>query len=130
MGILIDSNIIIDFLNNQDSAVDFFKNKSQNKDLFISIISWAEVVYGFRKNKSHKKVQLFKDFLQENNIFIISIDQKVAEKYLDIKIDLEIKRIPLDEFDLLIAATALANNLSLSTRNVKHFKRINNLILL
>jgi len=130
MGILIDSNIIIDFLNNQDSAVDFFKNKSQNKDLFISIISWAEVVYGFRKNKSHKKVQLFKDFLQENNIFIISIDQKVTEKYLDIKIDLEIKRIPLDEFDLLIAATALANNLSLSTRNVKHFKRINNLILL
>jgi len=130
MGILIDSNIIIDFLNNQDSAVDFFKNRSQNKDLFISIISWAEVVYGFRKNKSHKKVQLFKDFLQENNIFIISIDQKVAEKYLDIKIDLEIKRIPLDEFDLLIAATALANNLSLSTRNVKHFKRINNLILL
>lgn len=86
---------------------------------------WDEGVYGFRKNKSHKKVQLFKDFLQENNIFIISIDQKVAEKYLDIKIDLEIKRIPLDEFDLLIAATALANNLSLSTRNVKHFKRIN-----
>jgi len=130
MGILVDSDIIIDFLNNQNFALNFFKETAIKKELFISIISWAEVVYGFRKNKSLKKAQLFKDFLQENNISIISIDQKVAEKYLDIKIDLEIKKIPLDEFDLLIAATALSNNLSLVTRNIKHFKRINNLILL
>jgi len=129
MRILVDSDIIIDFLNNQGSAVNFFKETNSDKELFISIISWAEVVYGFKKIKSSNKERLFEDFLEVNRIVIISIDKKVAEKYLDIKINLEIKRIPLDEFDLLIAATAMANNLLLATRNIKHFKRIKGLSL-
>ncbi len=129
MRILVDSDIIIDFLNNQGSAVNFFKETNSDKELFISIISWAEVIYGFKKIKSSNKERLFEDFLEVNRIVIISIDKKVAEKYLDIKINLEIKRIPLDEFDLLIAATAMANNLLLATRNIKHFKRIKDLSL-
>lgn len=130
MGIVVDSDIIIDFLNNQSFAANFFKEAVNKKELLISIISWSEVVYGFRKNKSIKKAKLFQDFLGENNISIISIDQNIAEKYLDIKIDLEIKKIPLDEFDLLIAATALVNNCMLATRNTKHFRRIKGLNLL
>ena len=129
MRILVDSDIMIDFLNNQGSAVNFFKETNSDKELFISIISWAEVIYGFKKIKSSNKERLFEDFLEVNRIVIISIDKKVAEKYLDIKINLEIKRIPLDEFDLLIAATAMANNLLLATRNIKHFKRIKDLSL-
>ena len=54
MGILIDSDIIIDFLNNQNSAVNFFKDSTTNNELFISVISWIEVVYGFKKNKASK----------------------------------------------------------------------------
>ena len=130
MGILIDSDIIIDFLNNQDFAVNFFKETTSSKELFISVISWAEVVYGFKKINSLNKAKLFQDFLENNRIIIIPIDREVAQKYLDVKIDLEIKRIPLDEFDLLIAATALTYNLSLVTRNTKHFKRIKDLKLL
>ena len=42
---------------------------------------------------------------------------------------LEDKKIPLADFDLFIAATALNNNLTLITRNIKHFKRITNLKL-
>ena len=129
MGILIDSDIIIDFLNNQESANSFFKNSINNKALFISVISWAEVVYGFKKTKTTNKIKLFQNFLDYYQIKVIYVDEKVAEKYLDIKIDLEIKRIPLDDFDLLIAATAIANNLSLATRNIKHFKRIKDLRL-
>lgn len=127
MGILVDSDIIIDFLNNQDFAIDFFKETDSSKELFISVISWAEVVYGFKKINSLSKAKLFQDFLENNKIAIISIDQEIAQKYLDVKIDLEIKRIPLDEFDLLIAATAINNNLFLVTRNTKHFKRIKDL---
>jgi len=130
MGILIDSDIIIDFLNNQDSAVNFLQDIVNEKEFYISIISWSEVVYGFKKIKSFNKAKLFQDFLEDKKIAIISIDKKVAEKYLDVKIDLEKKRIPLDEFDLLIAGTAMANNLILATRNIKHFKRIKDLNLI
>lgn len=129
MGILIDSDIIIDLLNNQNSAINFFKDTTISKEIFISIISWAEVVYGFKKNKSFNKEKLFQDFLEDYKVITISIDKMVAEKYLDVKIDLEAKRIPLDDFDLFIAATAMFNNLTLATRNTKHFKRIKKLQL-
>lgn len=129
MGILIDSDIIIDFLNNQNSAVNFLKDSTKSKELFVSIISWMEIVYGFKKNKSLNKMKLFQNFLEDYQITVSSIDEKVAEKYLDTKIDLENKRIPLADFDLLIAATAIVNNLSLKTRNIKHFNRIKDLDL-
>ena len=129
MGILIDSDIIIDFFNNQDSAINFFKDSTISKEISISIISWAEVLYGFKKNKSYNKEKLLQDFLEDYKVITISIDKIVAEKYLDVKIYLEAKRIPLVDFDLFIAATAMVNNLTLVTKNTKHFKRIKKLQL-
>ena len=130
MGILIDSDIIIDFLNNQIPAVNFFKDSAVNKEIFISIITWIEVTYGFKKNTTANKFKIFRDFLEDYKITFIFVDENVAEKFLDVKINLENKRIPLADFDLLIASTALAYNLSLITRNTKHFKRIKDLNLL
>lgn len=40
------------------------------------------------------------------------------------KSDLERKGMRIDDFDLLIGATALKNSLTLVTHNIKHFKRI------
>lgn len=130
MGILIDSDIIIDFLNNQSFAVNFFKDSIIDKEIFISIITWIEVTYGFKKNTSANKVKIFKNFLEDYRVTFIFIDENVAKKFLDIKIDLENKNIPLADFDLLIASTALVYNLNLMTRNTKHFKRIKDLNLL
>src|SRR3989344_3016873 len=128
MGILLDSDIIIDFLNNQSLAILFFK-RSSKKELFISVISWAEVEYGFRKLKSDKKDQKFHDLLDNFQVQLVDIDKKVAEQYLEIKIDLENHKTPLADFDLLIAATALSNSLTIATRNVKHFGRLKELNL-
>lgn len=130
MGILIDSDIVIDFLNNQRFAVIFFKDTASKKEIFISIITWIEVAYGFNKNKSVNKIEIFRDFLEDYRVTFIFIDENVAKKFLDVKIDLENRRVPLSDFDLFIASTALAYNLSLVTRNIKHFKRIKDLNLL
>lgn len=130
MGILVDSDIIIDFLNNQTSAVNFFKEANNDKEIFISIITWIEVAYGFKKNTSVNKIKIFRNFLEVYRITFIFVDENVAEKFIEVKINLENKRIPLADFDLLIASTAIAYNLSLATRNIKHFKRIKDLNLL
>jgi len=129
MNILVDSDVVIDFLKGEKKAVAFFEKTIFKKNIFISVISWAEIIYGFRKIKAINKEKLFEDFLEENEIKIIPIDKNVAEKYLKIKIILEKKNIPLADFDLLIAATALFYNLSLATRNRKHFKRVKDLVL-
>jgi predicted nucleic acid-binding protein len=51
----------------------------------------------------------------------------VAETFGMLKADLEKIGIRLDDFDLAIAACALANNLILVTNNTKHFERIEGL---
>ncbi|MCF8079436.1 MAG: hypothetical protein K9K88_09175 [Desulfobacterales bacterium] len=46
-----------------------------------------------------------------------------------IKSDLEVQGTPLDDFDLAIAASALAYNLTLVSNNEKHFQRVEGLKL-
>lgn len=127
MSILFDSDVIIDFLNNQKNAVELFK-KFTEIDLFISIISWLEVVYGIKKSKSLlSKLNQFQMFIKNFNIKVLPIEEKIAEKFIEIKIDLENQKTPLADFDLLIGATAIVFNLTVATRNQKHFSRIKNL---
>ena len=52
-----------------------------------------------------------------------------AEEYAFRKTQLRASGIMIDEFDLLIAATALSGNYILVTDNIKHFQRITNLRL-
>ena len=96
MDFLVDSDIIIDFLNNQDSAVDFFK-KENKKEFCISIISWIEIVYGFKKTKINNKKRLFEEFLKKFQIIIVPIDKKIAE-LIDNNQVLQQKKQVLTEF--------------------------------
>ena len=65
----------------------------------------------------------------ERNMEIISSDEKSAEIFGMIKVDLEKQGTPLDDFDIVIASCALVHNLTLVTNNIKHFKRIDGLRL-
>ena len=74
--------------------------------------------------------QTFKNF----ELIIIddgSIDgsQKIMQEYGQLKAQLEKQANRLDDFDLLIGATAKVNNLKLVTYNQKHFARIASLNL-
>ena len=128
MNYLLDSDVAIDYLNSKDSTINLLPLSSAN-NFFLSVISWLEISYGFKKSQSKKKLVLFEEMLNSLQIKIISVDINVARTYLDCRISLEDKKIPLADFDLFIAATALNNNLTLITRNIKHFKRITNLKL-
>jgi tRNA(fMet)-specific endonuclease VapC len=51
------------------------------------------------------------------------VGAETGEVFGHLKAQLEIKRTPLDDLDLLIAACALTNNLTLVTNNEKHFQK-------
>lgn len=55
---------------------------------------------------------------------IIGFDSKSAYICGRIRAELEKRGTPLDLADLEIASIAIANNLTLITNNVRHFKRI------
>ena len=55
---------------------------------------------------------------------IIGFDTKAAYVCGRIRAELEKRGMPLDLADLEIASIAIANNLTLITNNVRHFKRV------
>ena len=58
---------------------------------------------------------------------IISFGRTEAKSAAAIRVKLEKKGIPIGPYDILIAASAMANNLTLATHNKKEFERIEGL---
>lgn len=131
MAYLVDSDLTIDFLRNKLQAVSTIKRIS-GQDIKISIASWIEVMYGIRKSKIAGQKQLgeFQQLLKSRQISILPLEEKVADEFVSLKLDLEKKGERLADFDLFIAATAIAGNMTLVTGNKKHFSRIPRLKLL
>ncbi len=121
MKYLLDTNIIIDHLR---------ERKILNESLFlysvgISIITLAELIYGAYKSGSpQKSLQKLENSLKSLKLEIINLDLKAVSEFAGIKASLETKGKRLEDFDLLIAATAKVNGFTLVTGNKKHFERI------
>lgn len=130
MDYLLDTDTVIDVLKNRGVGIERFKNIKDGK-FFLSIISWMEVEYGIKKPGNNIKKQLiFDDFLSAFNISVLLLNEEVGNSYLEIKLDLEERKTPISDFDLIIAGTAHNHNLTLVTGNIKHFGRIKNLKIL
>lgn len=92
-------------------------------NFFISEITIAELKFGAENS----------DFPEKNAKKIIQIQQQFTiipifnslDVYAKEKARLKKAGRILDDFDLLIGATAISNNLTLVTRNVSDFDRLN-----
>jgi len=110
--ILIDSNIIIySFLSQYEYLADLFTQEN----VYVSEVSKLEVL-GYHKLKSTEKTYFEKIF---DLIPAILPTTEIFDLALKIKQD---NNIQLG--DSLIAATALANNLSICSRDVNDFNKI------
>jgi len=122
---LLDTNIIIYALKGSPVVQDHLKDHYQDP-LAISVITLMELYYGAYKSEKVES-NLGKIKVLEKSLEIISLGEEVVEIFGLIKSKLEKKGTPLDDFDLIIAATALSHNSILVTNNVKHFRRIDGL---
>lgn len=126
MKYLLDTNVVIDHLRGKVKLQKSLILKSVS----ISIITYGELMYGTEKSKEKEKTKLLvTDFLQELSVHTVTLNQTIMSEYAVIKALLETKGEKLDDFDLLIGATAKVNSLVLVTRNKKHFARIEGLKL-
>jgi tRNA(fMet)-specific endonuclease VapC len=94
---------------------------------YISTITVGELVYG-----AFKSVHKEKHLEQLNNKLLplaqlIPFDNREAFIYGEIRSGLEKRGMPLSDMDLMIASTAIANDLVLITGNERHFTRIKGL---
>ena len=121
MNMLVDSNVIIDYVSNRIPE----KSAKQldiyfNSNFSVSIISKIEVL-GF--NTQEFELEQLESFIQLSSI--VYIDEAVADKTIEIR---RMKRIKLP--DAIIAATALVQNCILLSHNTTDFNKIEGLQVL
>lgn len=99
----------------------------QHGRLSISAITFYEILRGLKFVGATRQLQTFEDFARTNDIF--PLDVTVYRHAADIYTDLRHAGTLIEDADLLIAATALANNCILVTNNTDHYSRIASLKL-
>ena len=122
---LIDTDTVIYSFKGHPEVVENLKSHLSDS-VKISIISYMELYYGaYKSERVMANAARVKTLGQ--SIEMVPINSAVAETFGMIKAALESGGNRLDDFDLVIAATALANNMILVTNNTDHFRRIDGL---
>jgi tRNA(fMet)-specific endonuclease VapC len=124
---LLDTDILVYSLKGHEVVVRHLEIH-QHDPLKISVISLMELYCG--AYKSEKVTANLARVRSIENVFdVLPADMSIAGTFGLIKSSMEFQGTPLDDFDLIIAAGALACNLTLVTNNEKHFCRIEGLKL-
>lgn len=96
--------------------------------LAISANCEAELLFGLEKRQSDRLWHEYETYLKDR-LLCIPVDLSVAKTYAKLRIHLERTETPRADFDLVIAATGLVNNLKIATINPRHFEDIPGLIV-
>lgn len=125
MPYLLDTSVLVDHLRGSKTI----PNDIRKQGPYVSIISVGELLCGANKSTAPKKqTDKIEELLSEVLILPVTLD--IIKVYAQERVLLEKLGLRLDNFDLLIAATAINGELSLITSNRKHFERIKKLKLL
>ena len=120
MKYLLDTNVLVAMFRGRQTIREAIL-KVGFDNCCVSEISMAELFVGVYKcgYEEHSHETRF----VEEHFSVIPISRSIA-KYAQIRAQLEAEGIRLDNFDLLIAATAITEGMTLVTHNTKHFERI------
>jgi predicted nucleic acid-binding protein len=117
---LVDTNIIVDSLRQNSAAQEYLDSL---KSWSYSVISAMEIFAGARDKKEISALEKFFAAYRE-----VPLSGDIGTKGRDI-MKTYAKSEGLDPMDALIAATAVSEDLTLVTRNRKHFRAIKGLSL-
>ena len=90
----------------------------------VSEITIAELFYGAAKSENLRHYDDVKNIIELFDVIPVYSSLKL---FGELKAVLEKKGQRLDNFDLLIGATAIYNKMTVVTSNIKHFERIPNI---
>ncbi len=122
---LLDTDITIYCLKGNEMVRQNLRSHINNP-IQISSVTLMELYYGaFKSQKVESNLAKVRKI--ENSLEIIPVNQDQVEIFGMLKVKLESAGTPLDDFDLILAATALSHNLILVTNNESHFSRIEGL---
>jgi tRNA(fMet)-specific endonuclease VapC len=120
---LIDTDILSYYFRGDTLVIENVgKYLDQFDTLEISLITYYEITSGLLAKNAFKQLNLFEEFISENNI--LPITERSAKFSAEIYATLKQSGKTIDDIDLLIAGVAIENEMTLATNNDRHFKRI------
>lgn len=123
MTYLLDTNTCIRFLNPRNSAVPAHLAALKPEEVAICQIVKAELYYGaYKSARRDANLALLAKFFSQ--FVSLPFDDAAAEAYGRLRAGLARKGTPIGPNDLMIAAIALASDLTLVTHNTAEFSRV------
>jgi predicted nucleic acid-binding protein len=124
---LVDTDVVASYLNGRAETVALLGNLLPD-GLAISVITFGEIYEGveFGRDPTRHLAGL-RGFLR--GVRVIAVNRTIARQFGRIRGQLRQQGLLLPAPDLLIAATALAYDLTLVTRNLRHFQRVSGIKL-
>lgn len=126
MKYLLDTNACIRYLNGRSESLRQQILAKNPDDIVLCSVVKAELSYGARKSQNPQR-SLEKQQQFVNYFVSLPFDDKAAEVYGQIRAELEQSGTPVGPNDLMIAAIAVANDVTLVTHNRREFGRVNGL---
>jgi len=123
--VILDTSIFIEFLRASDKSKTILFTIAENPELGISAVTHYELLMGATSESKKNDIMLLTD-----NLIILPFDDVVSEKAAEIYHSLKQQNKLIEFRDIFIAATALAHRAPLKTLNLKHFQRIESIILI
>ena len=125
---LLDTCTVSDFTKGESNTLIRLKQLSP-LDVKISAITAHELRYGLLRSSQMRKAtrEAVLGFL--NDVETIPFTNDEASVAARIRVDLQKAGQPIGAYDLLIAATALANDFTLVTSNEREFVRVTDLTI-
>ncbi len=120
---LLDTNACVSHLRSSQSNVSRLLLSRQPGDVALCSVVKAELIYGARRSqdptRNFEKLSRFFERFQS-----LPFDDEAADFYGRIRSELAVSGSLIGPNDLLIAAIALANDLTLVTHNLGEFSRV------
>lgn len=113
--LLLDTNTLISHLRKRASVTDFLLRWGQRDNLFISVVTRAEILAGMRPNEEPVTMELLRALSN------LPVTPAVADRAGRLIYAAARRGVQTSFPDALIAATALEHDLIVVTTNVRHF---------
>ena len=125
---LVDTDILIDYTLRREPSTHVLSDLLED-GVAISILSYGELLEGILGRQSLQEREDAVTSILEI-VTLINLSEEIVRMFAETRSGLRRTGRLIGDFDILIGATAVIHDLTLLTRNVRHFERIPHLRIL
>lgn len=119
---LVDTDVVASYLNGRPAEVALLQQLLPD-GLALSTVTYGELYEGILYGRDPaRQLAGFRRFL--HGVRVLDVNRRIARHFGRVRGTLRQQGLLLPAPDLLIGATALAYDLTLVTRNLRHFQRV------